>query len=122
MGLVLKRLYDAKGAVTGVEVKYAKAVGSEQHFSPRLIEGGIAEGWLSTDYTKKLTIDGENKELVYEILRRPGTYCCHCDKSVDDSPAGAAHVAAAHKGKKSPDPSNPSGFRRDNFYACRRKS
>jgi len=105
------------GAVRGVQVLRA---GARQHFSPGIIEGGVAEGWLSMG-KGKLVIQGEDGAIVYRIARTPGHYCCHCQKAVDDGSGGQAHVAAAHAGKVSPDPSNPAGYRRDNFYACVRE-
>ena len=115
----LKRLYDTSGPeprLRGIQLLHA---GPRQNFSARILERGVAEGWISM---------GEGKVVLrtipptaYRILRTPGYYCCHCQKALDDGPAGQAHIAAAHPGKASPDASNPAGYRKDNFYACVRE-
>ena len=56
--------------VAGVEVQHA---GPKQHFSPRIIDGGQAEGWLSIA-GNQLVIHGENKTLTYDIKRPPGRW------------------------------------------------
>jgi hypothetical protein len=99
-----------------------------QHFTPGLVEGGQGEGWLSVQ-GDRLTIHGTTVSngreritpVVYRILRAPGYYCCHCQKAVIDAPTAKLHVEAQHPGVASPDPANPAGYRRDNFYACERE-
>lgn len=118
--MLLKRVYDLSGdrpRVSGVKILRA---GPRQNLSPRFIEGGVAEGWLSMG-KGKVVLHGEDGDVVYRMERIPGYYCCHCGRKLDDGPGGQVHVAAAHKGTKSPDPSNPAGYRRDNFYACVRE-
>lgn len=119
--MLLKRLYDHSGEqprVSGIKVLRA---GPRQKFSTRFIEGGSAEGWLSMTQGKVI-LHGSGGDVVYRIERAPGYYCCHCERKLDDGPGGRVHVETAHAGKASPDPSNPSGFRRDNFFACVREA
>lgn len=116
----LKKLYDTSGPtpqVTGVQVLHA---GPRQNFSPRILERGVAEGWITMGEGRILL--RSKPPVAYRIVRTPGYYCCHCGKGLDDSPAGHAHVDAAHAGKRSPDLSNPAGYRKDNFYACLREA
>ncbi len=133
----LKRLYerDAAGGVarnaegvpkvTDVKVLHETKSG-RQNFTPNFVTGGAAEGWLVLG-DGKITIKSTDGDLVYVIKRQPGYYCCHCQKRLDDgsgqlTPEGTfgsrRHVDALHKSKKSPDPNNPSGYRKDNYFAC----
>jgi hypothetical protein len=97
----------------------------EQNFSRRVIEAGIAEGWISMGQGK-ITIHGVDEteapaDLVYTVLHMPGTYCCHCNMKLDDDPSGAssrAHVADRHGDTPSPDPQNPVGCRVTTAYEC----
>ncbi|MFQ5757189.1 MAG: hypothetical protein ACE5H7_14015, partial [Acidiferrobacterales bacterium] len=84
-----------------------------QNFSTRLVERAVTEGWMSIGRGKIVT--HTRPELSYKIVREPGYYCCHCNKKLDDGPSARTHIEAAHAGKNSPDPGNPSGYRRDNF-------
>jgi hypothetical protein len=116
--MLLKRQYERNKdgkplKVSGIKIQRAKA---RQHFTPSFIDGGVAEGWLRRDGDK--IILGSGKEAVtYVIAHPPGMYCCHCDEPVSDGAAARAHIEATHKGA-SPDPSNPAGYRQDNFFAC----
>lgn len=114
--MLLKRNFDMSGPeprLVGVKLLHG---GPRQRFSPGLIERGIVEGWIQLgDNMVKLRTD---PPATYKIVRMPGYYCCHCNESLSDSPSGPIHVSMAHPGKKSPDPFNPSGFRKDNFYEC----
>lgn len=118
---------DEKGQPTLVTEKVPQVIGvtikrpdkGRHNFSPRFLERGMAEGWLMRE-GNKITLKADNGTLVYTIERTPGYFCCHCKMPLDDG-AGKAHVQAAHKGEKSPDPNNPAGYRKDNFYACVRE-
>ena len=90
---------------------------AEQNFSTRMIERGVAEGWATVG-EGKLTLKCDPEALVYAIKRGPGFYCCHCARRLEDASSSAAHVAAEHEGKKSPDASNPAGYSRINQYEC----
>lgn len=133
--MLLKRLYDtpdgwvaerdADGRVTnapplkGLRL-YHTGTNPAQNFSRRMVDTGLAEGWLTLG-KGLLMIDTEQETLEYTIVRTPGTYCCHCDARLEDDPSGAsgrAHVTQAHAGTPSPDPSNPAGFRVTSAYEC----
>lgn len=91
------------------------AMPKELHtMTPRLIEQGQNERWLARD-GNKLAVKALNGSVEFEIVRPPGYYCCHCGAALADG-AGKDHVAARHKDEKSPDPVNPAGYRKDNFY------
>jgi hypothetical protein len=112
-------LYDRSGdqpVVNGIKVLRAKA---KQHFSPNLLEVGQLEGWLTRN-GNVLTIKSD-PPLVYRIVRTPGYYCCHCNRPLDDGGVARSHLSAAHADEESPDPANPAGYRRDNFYAAERE-
>lgn len=110
---MFKRRY-TDGHVCGVKILHVKP---RWHVSPPLLEQGRVQGWLRLTGTT-LTVRGENRQVVYEVIRIPGHYCCHCEQEVGESVAGATHVASVHPGVPSPDPNNPHGHRRDNFYTC----
>lgn len=120
--------------------------GGRQHFSPRLIERGAAEGWLSMGNGQIVlkTAEGE-PDAAFEIKAGPGLYCCFCDAKLDSELDARTHVLDEHaketggKGSvelgifdgeekirsghvKSPDSNNPAGYRQDNFYATERVS
>lgn len=114
--MLLKRVYDTSGPQPRlVGVKLLRA-GPRQRFSPRIIAQGIAQNWLSMG-DGKITLRTD-PPATYSIVRGPGYYCVHCGNPMADGPSGAAHVKTDHAGKVSPDPQNPAGFRRDNFYEC----
>lgn len=114
----LKRLYRQPltdpPMVRGVTVLEADQA---QNFSPRFLDGGVAEGWLTME-RGKIVIHGENRTLTYRIKLPPGYYCCYCDRALDDGPAARAHIEETHAHEPSPDENNPAGYRRDNFFAC----
>jgi hypothetical protein len=132
----LKRIYNHdSGEPVLSAVKVLKA-GAEQKFSQRIIDQLVAEGVMAID--GDLLALSTEPALTYRITRRPGTYCCYCNAAVDPGPSALAHVAehlvekpktlggkmldmvGLYKPPKNPDPNNPSGYRRDNFYFCER--
>lgn len=124
MALYLKRQYerdgDKIGKVNGVKVLRARRV---HHFTPDFVQGGAAEGWLSLS-GGRITIHGVDGDVVYVIVRAPGHYCCFDDAALPDAGTmlasgltiGSTHVKEVHENAASPDPSNPSGYRKENFY------
>ncbi len=112
-----------KPAVSYVEVKSASR---EWHVPPSLVEQGAAEGWLTLgDGRITLKTAGSLDNVVYRIVRVPGHYCCHCGEKIEDDGRGTQareHLAREHTDVRSPDPQNPSGWRRDAFYACELES
>src|SRR5262245_58132058 len=108
--MLLKRIYhhDAHGhptTLSHVEVKHTGPF-PEQNFSHRLVNTGIAEGWMTLS-RGELLIHAGDEDVVYTINRIPGRYCCHCGSSLAGEGEARAHVAAEHAGVASPDPQNP---------------
>jgi hypothetical protein len=104
----------------------------EQNFSDRMVQAGLVAGFASIA-NGELTLKAEPEDLVYKILRGPGYYCCHCGEQLVDAnlfvkdpktgestevTRGMVHVDTVHNGEESPDPSNPSGYRRVAGYEC----
>ena len=118
--MLLKRIYDHSGEKPKLHhIKVLRAK-DKQHFSTRFVEKSLADGLLSMG-------DGQlilrtRPKLTYRIVRAPGYYCCHCHRPADDGSAARLHIEAEHKDEASPDPCNPAGYRRDNFYSCERIS
>ncbi len=114
------------------------------HVSPRLVERGAAEGWLSlVDGKVVVKTATDEADLVYAIKRAPGHYCCECERALDDEHSARRHVLEEHAGmnaKKLPadndalrkdfgrllkmhdfqsaDAQNPAGYCRINYYDC----
>lgn len=138
--MLLKRIYkkppgweaqrDARGnllntpPIDHVVVKHT-GTHAEQNFTTRMVEAGLAEGFMSIA-GGKLTLRAKPEDLVYTIKRGPGHYCCHCGVKLPDAAAfvadgvtaGMQHVADAHPGEKSPDAGNPAGYGRINYFEC----
>jgi len=89
----------------GIEVE----CGERTSITRRAFDRALQEGWLTVQ-GNVLEIGGKR----FNILRSPGTYCCHCGKRVTDDPK--AHVARCSQGTPSPDPHNPSGYEVIDFY------
>ena len=120
----LKRVYktDADGVViTPLILDYVKLLrsGPKQKFSTGLVKAAVAEGWMTL--TKGRIVLHTKPEVSYKIVRIPGRYCCFSGDKLPDDATGAAaqaHIASNHKGKKSPDKQNPSGYCMLNAYDC----
>lgn len=115
--MLLKRLYDEKQNVRAVKIL---RLGQKQNLSPRLVEAAVAQGWMKLEQGR-ITLKAEPQDVTLRIVSAPGYYCCHCDAAWDNGASGRTHIAQAHKGELSPDPNNPAGYRRDNFFACERE-
>jgi YgiT-type zinc finger domain-containing protein len=101
----------------------------EQNFSQKMIEAGQVAGFLTIS-KGELILHAKPEDLHYTIVRGPGYYCCHCGEQIVDAnqfvkdeegepteqTIGMLHVEEAHDGKESPDPNNPSGYRRVHGY------
>ena len=119
--MYLKRRYK-DGKVSGVKVLRAHKI---EHLSPNMVQTGLMEGWASMK-DGKFTVHGEDGDVSFHVVRLPDTYwCCHCDEeivdaglrsSVDGLTIGQRHVKDKHGDAKSPDPSNPAGYRKDNHF------
>ena len=128
----LKRLYkkDALGGVVyeidkhsdgyfpvviGVEIKRLP-VNGKQKLSPKLIKQGKEQGWLTI--SDDLIQINDTKFKIVGVPSHECLHCGHVDLSQDMTGQTCRnHIAAKHKGKKSPDPdNNPSGYVRHNYY------
>lgn len=109
--LVLK---DGKPVVSHVRVRRAT---KRWMPSSNVIEQGVAEGYFAVANGElSLKVAPGESPVTFKIVHGPGHYCCFCNKPLNDSAEGKAHVEQAHAGQVSPDQSNPSGWRRDNHY------
>lgn len=74
-----------------------------------------------------ITLKCLNGDFKFAINQEPGIYCLLDDKKWpldgEDVPqkmrgqVARDHIAAKHKGKASPDPENPAGYRVQRYYA-----
>lgn len=115
--LKLKRIFnkDESGNPTSVKTVRVLSEKPRHNFSMNLVQGGISEGWLSL-MKGRIVLHAEDGDHVFNILRGPGHYCCHCNSKLDGQVNARKHVAEDHEGDESPDRSNPSGYSRINHY------
>lgn len=106
-----------------IEVKHT-GTKAEQHFSIKLVEKALGEGWMSVG-KGVMTLHGVGEDLKFTILRGPGYYCCHCKAALPDAnlassqaglTIGMLHIKTEHSGAKSPDEGNPSGYENIRYY------
>jgi hypothetical protein len=71
--MLLKRLHNRTGAVTGVLIKHT-GTAPEQNFSRAIVLDGLNNGWISLT-ADELTLSAEPEDLRYALLRTPGYYC-----------------------------------------------
>jgi hypothetical protein len=137
----LKRHYETDAEGKSLRVSHVSVVHTgtspQQNFSGRLVDAGLADGWLSISGTR-LTIKTDAEPLGYAIVHPPGYYCCHDGKEIKLSqrarderlrdPTHAKLAAAEARaymekagfaGKASPDPQNPAGYRVIDHYECK---
>lgn len=121
--MLLKRIYDHADAkapkLSHIELKHT-GTHAEQNFSRRLVEGAVAEGWMTLS-KGKIILHAKPEDLTYTIKRAPGHYCLHCNAKIESDGLGAEarqHVASQHAGEKSPDPAWPHGYLVTNAYEC----
>jgi len=116
--MLLKRIYEG-AKLQHIALRHT-GVKAEQNFSRRLVEGAVADGWMTLSQGK-IILHVQPEDLVYMIVRGPGHYCCHCKEKLDGSGFGAqarAHVKEKHAGASSPDPQWPAGYCVVNAYEC----
>ena len=126
--MYLKRLYDKSDPknprINGVRVLSLGAT-PDQHFSPELVLSAIADGWM-TMADGKITLKAEDGDVVYNIRRVPGYYCCHDGATIVDAgirladgrTVGQKYVADHFPDAASPDPGNPAGYERIHYFDC----
>lgn len=121
--MLLKRIYDHTDPkapkLKHIEVKHT-GVSAEQNFSRRLVEQGVAAGWMTLS-KGKLVLHVKPEDLTYTIMRTPGHYCLHCGEVLTSDSLGEAarlHIAAKHADAKSPDAQWPHGYYVTHAYEC----
>jgi len=95
---------------------------AKQNFSIGFMEQSLKDKVLAMSGDR--VIFNSRPPVIYKILRRPGRYCCHCGQKLEDDDIGSLariHLLAMHTDKASPDRENPSGYRRDSFFACEKE-
>jgi hypothetical protein len=103
--------------LASVEILDAK---DHENVARSAVDRWIFDGVASLD-RGQLVLHSKPK-LTYEIVRWPGRYCCHCYAPLDNEAEAVAHLDEEHKGKKSPDPNNPSGWYVADYYECEKVS
>lgn len=120
--------------VKAVQIRSAP---ERQNFSTRLVIEATDAGWMqlvtaggeAQHSARQIVITTDAGDLVYNVLRGPGRYCCHCgDKLEDDeftNPHRAGerarqHVTDAHGDAPSPNKAEPSGYEYLHYYECER--
>jgi len=104
-----------------VEIRHT-GTSCEQHFSTRLVERGMAEGWIAIQ-DGHLILYAQPENLIYDIVRTPGRYSCFDGRKLPDDPGDTGALARAllaeqHTGQPSPDPNHPAGYEKINYYDC----
>lgn len=92
-----------------------KSKNSKQNFSTKFILNGFKSKLVSI-VDDVITLNTK-PELNFKIIREPGYYCCHDDEPCGTGAEARSYLEENFKDIESPDPNNPSGYRKDNFYA-----
>ena len=103
-------------AITHIEVKNC---GKKQNLNQGFIERGVTEGWLSLG-NGKISIETDDKPLVFDIERGPGHYSCYDGRKLNGEADAKAHVA--QQDGESPDPQHPAGYVKQAYYQCVREN
>ena len=118
--MIVTRVRDEDGKPLGWRV--TKGENPHQQIMPKWINQMRAEDRhfidMSADAITLNTVDGP---MVFKILEIPGKYCCFDGKRIEgprsDGSLSRAYVKENFKGKKSPDPEHPAGYRtRTSYY------
>lgn len=92
--MLMQRKYDKAGKCTHVTVKHT-GTGPEQNFSHRLVEDGVADGWIAVG-ASHLVIKTDGEPLRYELKRTPGYYCSSTSERI---PVSAMAWASWRRGE-----------------------
>ncbi len=108
----------AEPVVSHVEVRTRP---KEWRPSTKIIDKGIAEGWLTLDedIVTLITAEGE-PDVKYKVIAPPGYYCCHDGEPLPGEKEAQAYVKQNFAGKDSPSKQHPAGYARHNFYMLER--
>ncbi len=106
------------------ELLYLKIVTHQntQKFIQETINTLMEDGFLSMS-KGVITVHGRLDkdtplDLNYKVIRKPGYYCCHDEKLLAGEEAAREYVAKNYPDTDSPDPQNPAGYRKDDFFYC----
>lgn len=117
--------------LTGVRLEKL-AEGRRHHFLQKTVDKYVSRD-LMTQTDTALTLHTVDGDMVFNIDHPPTRVCLHCGEHLpnEDKAKGGSfipqgdprlgmaareHVAAKHKGKVSPDPQHPSGYKYKNYY------
>lgn len=117
--MYLKKFYQDDGAIDYISLAHT-GISREQHFSMGLVTEYVTLGLMEV-HDGELFFKVHPETLRYEIKREPGRYCLHCGEKLGDDQGGELsrlHVAMKHKGKASPDASNPAGYEQIHYFDC----
>lgn len=92
--MLIKRQYDKAGKCTHVTVKHT-GTGQAQNFSHRLVEGGVADGWIEVG-DSQLVIKTDGEPLRYALNRTPGYYCISTGERI---PVSAMAWSSSRRGE-----------------------
>lgn len=80
--MLLKKHYDAKGAVTHVDVQHT-GTHDAQSWGAKHVSAWVEEGWMRVDGDSIVIVTGDGQpDLIYAIKRRPGYYCADTGERV----------------------------------------
>ena len=100
-----------------VDTIKVKRLSKHQNFTQKFIDKAVREGYATLS-KGKVIIHTQDGDLEFKILRSPGYFCCHDNKSLGGEKECRDYVKDNFAGIDSPDKNNPSGYRKDNFHAC----
>lgn len=124
--MIMKKIYHAPSndgefrVVSGIEMKRLPKNGI-QHFTQKLVDMGIGEGWLKITPSTITITDTSNKKHKFTIEVPPGKYCLHCDEKLSDDAQGTQarlHVEQEHS-EADPLGDGGSGYMAINYYVCK---
>lgn len=104
-----------------IEIQHT-GLDAEHHFSTGLVEKAQEEGWMAIQ-DGKLILYAVPENLLYDITRLPGRYCCFDgsklpDDEDDSGTLARAYLAEHFPNQVSPDPDHPAGYYKINYYDC----
>lgn len=129
----LQKIYtESDGETRWSGIRLLKLAPSRRHhFKPKMVDEYEKRG-LATRTKDAITLHTIDGDMVFTIDHNPGRYCTHCGEALtneedsttlpqghpDLGKAAREHVAAKHKGKKSPDSSNPHGYKYKHYIGA----
>jgi len=100
-----------------VDTIKVKRLSKRQNFTQKFIDNAVREGYATLS-KGKVILHTQDGDLEFKILRSPGYFCCHDNKSLGGEKECRKYVKDNFNDIASPDKNNPSGYRKDNFHAC----